>query len=375
MKIVMIGQKGIPTLFGGIERHVEEVSLRLAEKKEAGLPYQVFVYARPYYTLKQIKEYKGVNIIHLPSWQSKHLDTISHVFLATWHALFKIKPDIIHYHGIGPALCLWIPKLFSRRTKIVFTFHCRDYFHQKWGLIARLSLKTGEIIGCLLADKIIAVSPELKKYVQEKYQRKVSCIPHGINQERCLPAKLIKQWGLEKNNYILAVSRLIPHKGIHYLIDAYQGIKTDKKLVIVGPSFYTQDYEKKLKGMYKNNPNILFLGSQNGRVLKELFSNAYIFVHPSEQEGLPITVLEAASFGRPLLLSNIPAHQNMFGNLPFFFKNKNIKNLREFLKFALENPLVISQKARKIRAYALKKYSWDEVVERIILIYSRFAVK
>ncbi|NQV00635.1 MAG: glycosyltransferase family 4 protein [Parcubacteria group bacterium] len=370
MKIAMIGQKGIPTLFGGIERHVEGISLNLAQKKDpAGLLYQVFVYARPYYTPKKIKQYKKVNVVHLPSLKTKHLDAISHVFLASWHAIFKIKPDIIHYHGIGPGLCVWIPKLFSPKTKVIFTFHCRDYFHKKWGGFARLSLKIGEMISCYLADEVIPVSLEIQKYIEEKYNRQTNFIPHGVNQEKFTPAEIIKKWGLEKDDYIIAVSRLIKHKGIHYLIKAFQNIKTKKKLVIVGPCFYTEKYEQKLKQIAKNDSRILFLGTQQGKALKELFSNAYFFVNPSEQEGLPFTVLEAASFNQALLISNIPIHQKMFGDLPFFFENKNIKDLKEKIEFLLKNPQLVCERARKLRDYARQNYNWDEVVERTILIY------
>ena len=365
MKIAMIGQKGIPTLFGGIERHVEGLSYALVKEN-----HQVFVYARTYYTPKKTKQYQGIEIIHLPSIRTKHLDAISHVFLASWHAVFKIKPEVIHYHGIGPAFCLWIPKLFSPRTKIIFTFHCRDYFHQKWGKFAQISLKLGEMIGCSLADEIIAVSFDLKKYIKKTYHREAEYIPHGVEINKYLTPNLIKKWGLEKNGYLLVVSRLIAHKGIHYLIKAYQQIKTDKKLVIVGPSFYTQAYENKLKKLARNENRIIFLGAQSGNSLKELFSNAYVFIHPSKQEGLPLTVLEAGSFNCPLLLSEIPAHKKIFQDLPFFFKNKNIRDLKEKLEFILKNPKLASQRAKQIKNLARQNYNWDKVVERIILKYA-----
>ncbi|MEA3293176.1 MAG: glycosyltransferase family 4 protein [Patescibacteria group bacterium] len=371
MKIVMIGQKGIPTLFGGIERHVEKISCSLAREKKR----EVFVYARSYYTPKNIKKYKKINIIHLPSIKTKHLDAISHVFLASWHAIFKIKADVIHYHGVGPALCLWIPKFFYPRAKIIFTFHCRDYFHKKWSDLAQRFLRLGEAIGCLLADEIIVVSEEIQRYVLKKYNKKSSFIPHGIVQEKNISADLIKKWGLEKDNYILAVSRLIPHKGIHYLISAYQKTKTDKKLVIVGPDFYTPDYKKELQRMSKNNSKIIFLDDQHGRVLKELFSNAYLFVNPSEQEGLPVTVLEAAGFGLPILLSDIKIHQEMLGDNVFFFKNKNTKNLAEKLEMILTGQKLVSQKASGAKNYLKNNYcSWEEIVERIILKYVEFVI-
>ncbi len=366
MKIVMIGQKGIPVLFGGIERHVEEVSLRLAKKKN----YKVFAYVRAYYTSKETKKYKSVNLIHMPSIKTKHLDAISHVFFSTIHSLFKIKPDIIHYHGIGPALCAWIPKVFYPQAKVIFTFHCRDYQHQKWGFFARFSLKLGEAIGCFFADEVIAVSPEIQEYILDTFKQRATYIPNGIGHDEYTPAKLIKKWGLEKNGYIFVVSRLIAHKGIQYLIKAYQQIKTDKKLVIVGPPFYTQGYEKKLKDIAGDNQNIMFLGGQHGKVMQELFSNAYLFVHPSEQEGLPIVVLEAASFGRPILLSDIKVHKFILKDLPFFFKNKNTNDLKEILDCLLKNPKITKGKTKELKKYVRHHYSWDKIVESLVLKYT-----
>ncbi|MFH0907095.1 MAG: glycosyltransferase family 4 protein [bacterium] len=366
MKIAMIGQKGIPALFGGIERHVDELSCRLAKKQG----YSVFVYARAYYTSKKIRKYKGVNVVHLPCLRTKHLDAITHIFLSTLHSVFVIKADIIHYHGVGSALCILIPKIFRPRAKVVFTFHCRDYFHKKWGRIAQTFLKIGERIGCYFADEVIPVSMELQKYIKGRYNRQTNFIPHGVNQCKNISANLIKKWGLKKDNYILSVSRLIRHKGIHYLIDAYQGMQTDKKLVIVGPSFYTEDYERDIKSIARNNKNVIFLGEQHGKALKELYSNAYIFVNPSEQEGLPLSVLEAAGFGRPLLLSDIRIHKEMFNDLPFFFKNKNVRNLKQSLEFLLSHTKQARQKARKIKNYSKKEYNWDRVVEKVVLKYS-----
>ena len=362
----MIGQKGIPTLFGGIERHVEEISTRLANEKRC----QVFVYARKYYSLRQIKKYKKVNVIYLPSIRTKHFDAISHVFFSTLYSIFILKPNIIHYHGIGPALCLWIPKVFAPKIKIIFTFHCCDYYHKKWGKIAQLFLMLGESIGCRLADEVIPVSSEIRDYIKKKYKRETEFIPHGVSQKKYLPVNKIKKWGLIKGNYILTVSRLIPHKGLHYLIKSYQKIKTDKKLVIVGPSFYTENYRKELLKIADNNPNIIFLGAQHGKILDELYSNAFLFVHPSEQEGLPFAVLEAGSFGLPLLLSAISAHLSIFDNLPFFFKNKNIKDLKNNLEFLLNYPKASYRRVEEIKKYIQQNYNWDKIIKKIILRYT-----
>jgi len=366
MKIAMIGQKGIPTLFGGVERHVEGLSCNLAKKKDC----QVFVYARRYYTPPKTKKYKKVNIIHLPTIRTKHLDAISHVFLSTWHAILILRPEIIHYHGIGPAILLWLPKIFSPKTKVVFTFHCRDYFHKKWNKVAQYFLKAGEIIGCYFADEVIAVSEEIQQYIKKEYNVDSSFISHGVGRGKKLPAKLIKKWGLNKDNYILAVNRLVAHKGIHYLIEAYSRIKTDKKLVIVGCSFYTDAYEQKIRSAAENNPGVVFLGAQKGRVLNELYSNAYLFVNPSEQEGLPMAVLEAGSFGCLLLLSDIPIHRKMFSDILFFFRNSDSEDLKSNLERILKNGRLLQSKKDKATRYSHRNYNWEEIVERVVSKYA-----
>ena len=362
MKIAMIGQKGIPTLFGGVERHVEEISCRLADKG-----YQVFAYVRPYYTSRKKKKYHKVELIHLPAWQNKFLDTPLHVISSIFHAAFKLKPEVLHFHGIGPALFIGLAKIITPKTKIVFTFHCRDYFHKKWGFFSRLILRTGEWMGCNLADEILAVSPELQKYIWKNYKKESLLASHGVQEEKVLAPQILSS--MKKDSYLLAVTRLIPHKGIHYLIQAYQKIETDKKLVIAGDSFHTEAYQERLHELAKNHPNIIFLGNQKGRRLKELYSNAYLYVHPSEQEGLPLTVLEAASFGLPMLLSNIPEHKSILDSIPLFFKNKDVADLRKKLEFALNHPKEMKQKGKLTKKEAQKRYNWDQTVEAAISSY------
>jgi len=286
MKIAFIGQKGIPAKSGGIETHVEELASRMVADG-----HRVFAYVRNNYTQKDLAEYKGVTLIHLPSIPTKHLDAISHTFLASIHSLFG-GYDIIHYHGIGPSLLSWIPKLFTRKTKVVATFHCQDYYHQKWGWFARLSLRFGERMTCRVPDATIAVSKGLAKYAFEKYGRKAEVIPNGASVLYSPKTDALLQWGLKDKRYILSQGRLIKHKGIHYLIEAFKQLEDSAKipnnfkLVIVGGSHFTDDYVEYLHTIAKGRDNIVFTGAQSGQAMRELFSHAYIFVQPSESEGM-----------------------------------------------------------------------------------------
>ena len=196
MRICFIGQKGLPAKAGGVEKHVEELARRLVS---AG--HEIFVYTRASYTNKNLKKYQGINLINLPNIATKHLDAISHTFRACLD-LRKREVDIIHFHSIGPASLIWLVKLLKPGVPVIFTFHTKCYEHKKWGLIAKVYLKFGELIGCLLADKTIVISRELARYTKNKYKTEAVYIPNGVSRLKTVKADRIKTWGLKKDSYI-----------------------------------------------------------------------------------------------------------------------------------------------------------------------------
>ncbi|MFZ4648671.1 MAG: glycosyltransferase family 4 protein, partial [Patescibacteria group bacterium] len=265
MKIFLIGQKGIPAKNGGVEKHVENLAIRLAQKG-----HEVFAYARNNYQDEKIKEYQGVNIITLPSIGTKNLDAISHTFFACMDLIFRRKPDIVHFHSVGPSSLLLLVKFFRPRLKIVFTYHCQDYRHQKWGKVARWYLKLGEMIGCRFSNKTITISKELQKYAKEVYQIDSAYIPNGAEKAVEKGSDQLSSLNLTKGEYLVSISRLVRHKGIHYLIEAYQKMTTNKKLVIVGDGAFTDEYVAELKKLAGDNKNIIFTGNQSGQTLAQL---------------------------------------------------------------------------------------------------------
>ena len=368
MKIAFIGQKGIPAQSGGIERHVEELSVKLAEQG-----HQVFVYSRPHYTNKALKIYRNIKLISMPSINSKGFDTILHTLISTLHALFQ-GYNIIHYHGVGPSTLSWIPRVFSR-AKVISTLHCRDQFHQKWGWFARQYLKLGEWASCRFPHQTIVISQILKKFCFERFNKDVTYIPNGINQpaeiEQDIQKEILRKFNLEPSKYFLTVARLVRHKGIHYLIRAFNRIKTNKKLVIVGDSAHTDDYVVYLKNLAKNNPNIIFTGAQFDNDLHTLFKNAYLYIHPSESEGLPITVLEAMSHEKCVLVSNIPENIEAFAGRGFLFKNKDIDNLVKKMQILEQRSELRYEKAQLAKVHVLQNYNWDNIVKDTINLYEK----
>lgn len=376
MRIAMIGQKGIPAIYGGIERHVEDLSIELSKQG-----HSVFVYARKWFTNTNITNFQGVHIVHTPTLHTKHLDAIFHTFTATVHALLVQKPDIIHYHGVGPALLTWIPRIFSPRTKVIVTMHCLDRYHQKWGFFARTMLRLGEWMGAIFAHKSIAVSKTIQSYFLNEYHKQTVYIPNGVKLTKKQNHSLIDQWNLKPEKYILMVSRLVKHKGAHYLLEAWQiarqknqELLKDYKLVIVGDGVFTDDYVSQLHHIARGDSSIVFTGWQKGQELEELYANTIMLVHPSENEGLPITVLQAMSYARAVLVSDISEHKEVIKDKNFWFDNTNVYSLAEKIAELVSNPELLKEKGESNQELAQTSYNWDEITKQTIHLYKETKV-
>lgn len=374
MKIAMIGQKGMPAIYGGVEKHVQDLASRLVL-----VGHKVIVYSRKWYTKKENCEINGVTIKHLPSIHTKHLDTITHSFLATIHAII-FHCDVIHYHGVGPSLMAWVPRLFAPKTKVIVTFHSIDRYHQKWGWFAKSILRLGEWSACRLSHETIAVSKGLYNYCLNEFKKETIYIPNGVELNTSSTGdEFITRFGLQKNEYLLMVSRLIPHKGAHVLIAAFNAFKKANpnnklKLAIVGGSVYTDKYSTALREIALDNNDIVFTGFQSGQTLNALYDNCTALIHPSFNEGLPITVLQAMAASRPVLLSAIEAHLELSQNSEIFFKENHVSNLKnkleEFISWDSEKIKKIGEENRRT---VIENYNWEKIVTDTISVYSKSA--
>lgn len=363
MKIAIIGSKGIPCSYGGIERYTDELATRLVK---AG--HQVLVYCRSWYT--QRKRYQGVKLIYRPSLPTKHLDTISHTFFSLWDALWRQKVDILHIQGVGPALLAGLAKVLRPKTKIVVTFHCLDRLHQKWGWFSRLMLYLGEVMAVKIPQVTIVVSRELQEYCFKKWHDLTFYVPNGIRYSQTRNLAVLKKYQLNQGKYVLTVCRLIPHKGVHYLIEAFNRLeKNDFKLVIVGDGSYTDNYVRYLKDLAADNPRIIFTGFLDYQVLASLYSRAYLYVQASETEGLSLSLLEAQSFGCPALISDIPANKEAVGQYGFTFKSGQIADLAKKLAYLLSHKQLIKEIGLKAKTLVRQTYDWNRIARQTEKLY------
>jgi len=361
MKIAFIGQKGIPAFYVGITASTEKVALRLSKKG-----HQVTVYCRPYYTQME-GEYKGVVLKKIKSLKTKHLDAISHTFFSSLDALSQ-DYDIVNYQGIGPSSLSFFPRL-KGKSKAVVTIHSLDWKRKKWNPLAKSLLKLAEYPSAFFPHKLATISEELKNYLEKNFKREVYKLTPGIDPPNEREPHRIKRFGLEKEKFILYLGRLVPEKGCHYLLEAFKDLDTDYKLFVAGNGFFSEDYLKKLHE-YKSE-KILFGGFVEKEVLEELFTNAYLYVLPSEVEGVPQALLQALSYDRCVLASDIPENKEAMGKWGFTFKNKDVKNLRENLSLLLSNKEAVRNGTNQRSNYVKSKYSWDRTAQDLEKLFAQ----
>lgn len=371
----MIGHKRIPSREGGVEIVVEQLAARMVQQG-----HEVYAYNRKGHhvsgrenDIKELKEYRGIKIITVPTFERKSLNAFVYSVLATVHALFQ-KYDVIHFHASGSCAMIWLPKMFRIHT--VATIHGIDSQRAKWGGFASKYLRFGEKMAAKYADELIVLSEGNRRYFKDTYGRNATLIPNGIDEQEVKEACLIRErYNLTRKSYILFLARIVPEKGLHYLIEAFKEIETDKKLCIVGGTSHSDEYVEKIVKMTEDDSRIMFLGFQQGEVLQELFSNAYLYVLPSDIEGMPISLLEAMSYGNCCVVSNIPENASVVEDKGIVFEKGNVKKLEQELRNLLENERIVHMLKKQSREYITKKYNWNEVVEKTVSLYEKKAYK
>ena len=365
----MFGHKRVPSREGGVEIVVEELASRMVERGHNVLCINRKGHhvSGSEFDIEKMSSYKGINLCSVITLDKKGLAAITSSFFAAIKASFR-RYDIVNIHAEGPAAMSFIPKLFGK--KVIVTIHGLDWARAKWGRFARKYIKFGEIQAVKNADQIIVLSRAVQKYFKDTYNRDTVYIPNGIVKPQKTTVNAISErWNLKKDSYVLYLGRIVPEKGIHYLIKAWKSIATDKTLVIAGGCSDSDSYMLELKIEAKELKNVIFTGFVQGRILEELYSNAYIYVLPSDLEGMPLSLLEAMSYGNCCLTSDISECKEVAEENALYFSHGNIKDLQDQLQYLLCSPEVVYSYKEHSSEFITSKYNWDVVVDKIISLY------
>ena len=359
MKVCVIGTRGFPKIEGGVEKHCEMLYPLLRKNIE------VIVFRRKPYVTSTGNTYRNITFIDLPSTKIKGFETVLNSFLATIKTLF-VKPDVAHYHNIGPAL--FAPLLKLRGIPVVLTYHSPNYEHEKWGVFSRRLLKFSESVALKFSDKIIFVN----KYQMEKYNSKIQnksiYLPNGIDKQLISDRQdYLDELGIEPKKYILSVGRITPEKGFDTLIKAYKRIKNKEyKLVIAGGVEFEIEYKNKLLKLI-DGESVIFTGFVYGEKLAQLYTNAALYVLSSNNEGFPLVLLEAMSYKIDIIASDIPASHLVKLNVDDYFSKGDFETLGTKIDKKLCAP--------KSRDYDLSEYDWKQIANGVSDIYAEIVLR
>ena len=370
IKIAMLGHKRIPSREGGIEIVVEELSSRMVQQG-----HNVTCYNRSGHHISgkefdssNLDVYKGVELKSVFTIDRKGLAALTSSCFAAVKIAFG-KYDVVHFHAEGPCAMLWLPRLFGKRC--VATVHGLDWQREKWkGGFGSKYIKFGEKVAVRFADEIIVLSKGAQDYFMQTYGRETRFIPNGVHRPEIRSAEIIKEkFGIDKDEYILFLGRIVPEKGLRYLVEAFKDVLTDKKLIIAGGASDTEDFMSEIKGLAEGDGRIVFTGFVAGRMLEELYSNAYVYCLPSDLEGMPLSLLEAMSYGNCCLVSDIVECAEVVEDRAMVFKKSDVADLSEKLQMLCDDREMVDEYKNTATEFICRKYSWDDVVERTVELY------
>jgi len=361
MKIAFIGSKGIPASYGGVEKVVEQLSLECIK-----CGHNVTVYSRFYYSPNKIRRfiYKDVNVINIKGIITKRLDVLTHSFIAAILASFS-DCDVVAFHSTVPGFFSFIPKLFGK--KIFIHSHGLEILGYKWNRFDKFVMKV--LIRCTskFVDGFTTVSESQIDLCKKYYNRIPKLIPNGIDLIKKIP-------NTEKKNYVLFVGRLVPDKGLEYLIEAFlmvNKVVPNYQLFIAGEYSYSNSYHKKITSFLSNSKNIIFLGGIYGETLHKYYQEALFVVIPSLIESFSHVLVEALWLNGAVICSDIPQFKLFVKDYVLFFEAKNSQSLKEKMLYLLINKDAIAELISISKNFPFEQYSWKHIANKYVKLYSQ----
>ena len=368
LRIAMLGTRGVPASFGGIEHHVEEIGRRLVARG-----HEVTVYSQSKYLgAARVQDHLGMQVVRVPTLPTKSLEAIAHSAMSTVAAMTR-GYDVVHYHAVGPGIVAPLPRVLGR-ARVVQTIHGLDGERDKWGRAAQAILNLATWMSARVPHDTVTVSSALADHYRTRYGRACTTIVNGVTPRTARPADIIRsKYGLHDGGYALFVGRLVPEKRPDLLIKAFAELDTDARLVIVGGSSYTDSYVDELRRLAARDDRVVMPGYVYGDELDEFFTNARTFVQPSALEGLPLTLLEAMGSGTPVIASDIAPHQEVVGRSRTgarLFREGDLAGLVEALQRVDKDPEAERRAASQGAPTVTGNFDWNACVDRLEAVYA-----
>jgi glycosyltransferase involved in cell wall biosynthesis len=355
VKIALLGTRGVPAAYSGFETAVQNIGRRLSERG-----HEVTVYCRPHMVEGRYDVFEGMHLVYLPTIPSKHLDTVVHTFVSTLHMALFVRPHVALYFIAGNSPFALLSRLF--RIPSILNVDGLDSRRAKWSGPAKRCLRWAERNAPRFASRVITDSQVLQKIYRVELGADTDYIPYGAELPETDSVDHLEQFGLDRRGYILFVGRLVPENNAHVLLEAFEGLETDLKLVIVGDAPYAEEYQAALRET--DDPRIVFTGYVFDEGYHQLARNAAIFVVPTEVGGTHPVLLEAMSVGNCVVVNDHAPNMEVIGDAGVAYRGADgAVALRQVLQQLLAQPEKMESLREAAKARVAALFSWDAVTD------------
>jgi glycosyltransferase involved in cell wall biosynthesis len=355
LRIAMVGSRGIPHTYSGYEAFIGEVAPRLADRG-----HEVVVYCRRSLFRERPRVHKGVQLIYLPSIETKTMGTITHTLVSMCDVIFR-QMDVIFVVNVANAFHCILPRVLGK--KVAINVDGLDWKRDKWGRLAKKYFYwNAKNVGRICPNGVVTDAREMQRIYLEEFGTRSVSIAYGANIEKSANPDIVRKYGLEPFQYYLIASRLVPENNADLIVQAFERVRTPRLLAIAGNANYRSDFVDNLKRT--TDRRVLFLGHvSNPDHVKELHCNAYGYIHGHSLGGTNPALLKALGFGNCVLALNTPFNQEVLQDYGVLFERDPIDLARQ-LQYIEDHP----EQAAEFRLAAPRRirdtYTWETIADQ-----------
>ncbi len=345
MRIAILGTRGIPASYGGFETFAEELSVRLAARGHAVTVYCRARYGEPVY--------RGVRLQYLPTIRHKYFDTVAHTFVSTAHLLAH-RADVALYCNGANAVFTLFPRLLG--MPVVLNVDGLERHRKKWNRAAKAWYLVSEWLAVVFPSAVVTDARAIQDYYRRRYHKRSTFISYGAETGKVESTAALARLGLEPGRYFLYVSRMEPENHPLEVRQAFERVRTDMRLALVGDAPYARDYIQQVRDT--KDPRVVMPGAIYGQGYHELGSHCFAYIHATEVGGTHPALIEAMGRGALVLYRNNAENAEVAGHAGIPFENDLVEKIE--LVLAMRD-----EERDELRRRALERvqqhYCWDAV--------------
>ncbi|MCC3272959.1 DUF1972 domain-containing protein [Arthrobacter zhangbolii] len=357
LRIALVGTRGVPARYGGFETCVEEVGKRLVERG-----HQVTVYCRiDARTDTSVREYLGMDLVHLPALHKRSLETLSHTGLSAAHLLGH-RPDaaIVFNAANSP----WLPLLRGAGIPVATHVDGLEWKRAKWGPVGQRYYRYAEALAVRYSDALIADAGGIQQYYREEFDAEAVLITYGAPILGDAGDHRLAEVDLTANQYHLVVARMEPENHVHTIVEGYLRSGSVLPLVVVGSAPYAEQYTGSIRRMA--DARVRFLGGVwDQELLDQLYANSRVYWHGHSVGGTNPSLLRAMGAGAAVNAFDVVFNREVLRSAGRFFTNP--EDVSKLALAAEISPQDAAERGRTSLQEAAR-YDWDDVTYKYELL-------